>query len=459
MASEVDRAPGPDGLPVVGNALQFAEDPLAFLTETAREYGPVARYDVARQPFYQVSDPDLVAHVLVRNNENYCKGELFQQTLGPVLGKGLLTSEGEFWRSERHRVEPAFHPGALSEYGPVMTDYARGLTGGWRDGETRNVHADMMRLTVRIAAKALFDIDIEEAEGEVADALEEVMDRSARSMRRPFDVPTWLPLSENRRYRRALETLDDVAGRIVAERRAEQAENRRAAGRGTEGERDRSESDAVSLLLAAVDDPETDLTERRVRDEIVTLLLAGHETTALALTYTFHLLGRHPDVEARLHDEVDALSGPPTVEDLEDLAYTDRVITEAMRLYPPVWEVIREPIADDVIGGFRVPAGVTVGMQQWVLHRDPRFYDDPLSFRPERWTPAFRSSLPAFAYFPFGGGPRRCIGDRFARQEARLVLATVAREWRLDPVEADLSFRPSITLRPSGPVEMIPRRR
>jgi len=433
---------------VVGNTVAFARDQLGFITDVARKYGDVARFEVGGTQVYQLGDPDLVAHVLVHENENYVKGDRFNQILRPIVGNGLLTNEGAFWREQRHRVQPAFHPSMLERYAEVMTAYTERLLDSWRDGEPRDVHADMMHLTVEIAAKALFDVDIREMEAEIGTALEAAMDHAELDAHLPFDVPAWLPTPENRRFQRALADLDAVAARILDEHRARAA-------RGEDGD------DVVSRLLAARDDAGTPLSDQQIRDEIVTLLLAGHETTALTLTYTLHLLGRHPDVEATLHEEVDAvLDGrTPTVADLDDLTYTERVVKEELRIYPPVWELIREAVTDDQVGDYHVPAGTTVAVQPWVLHRDPRYFEEPEAFRPERWTTAFERELPPFAYFPFGGGPRRCIGDRFARLEARLVLATVARDWRLEPVADELSFSPSITLRPDGPVEMVPRRR
>ncbi|WP_101295625.1 cytochrome P450 [Halegenticoccus soli] len=449
------RPPGPTGLPVIGNTHQYARDPLDFFVETAREHGPVAYYELGGEGFYQLSDPKHVERVLVHNNGGYVKGERFQEALGPVVGNGLLTSEGAFWRAQRRAIQPAFHPEQLTRYAEVMTDYAERTLRSWEDGEARDVHADMMQLTVEIAAKALFDVDVRDVEAEIGDALEAVMDHVERTVRRPIDVPTWIPTPGHRRYRRALSDLDAVADRIIDERRDRDAGDR---------------SDVVSLLRDA--DAGVESSREQIRDEVVTLLLAGHETTALTLTYALHLLSRNPEAAAALRAELDDVLGgggagsasgpggrPPTADDLSALPYVEKTVKETMRAHPPVYELLREAAEDDEIGGYRIPAGSTVAFQQWVVHRDPDTYDDPETFRPERWTDEFERSLPRFAYFPFGGGPRRCIGDRFASMEARLVLATILREWTLDPVDPGLSFSPSITLRPDGPVEMVPYRR
>jgi cytochrome P450 len=442
MASDpTERPPGPDALPVVGNTHQFAGDPLDFYVETAREYGPVAYYEVGGEPFYQLSSPELVEEVLVHRNESFVKGDLFQASLGDVTGDGLLTNGGEFWRRQRHRIQPAFGPDSLAAYAPIMAEYTERTVEQWADGEVRNVHEDMMQLTVEIAATALFDADVAAMEDEIADALEAVMDRGERRMKRPVDVPEWVPTPANRRYRRSLDALERIADRIVADHEP-------------------GGDDVVSMLLAA-SEAHDEVDRQLIRDEVVTLLLAGHETTALALSYTLHLLATNPEQADPLHAEADAVLGDrtPTYQDLDDLAYTEQVVEEGMRVRPPVQGFVREADEPVELGGYRIPEGATVSVQQCIVHRDPRRYDDPEQFRPSRWTDGMRSDLPKFAYFPFGGGPRRCIGDRFAMLEARLALATMARDWSFEAVTDELSFSPSITLRPDGPVELRVHRR
>ncbi|MEA5388978.1 cytochrome P450 [Haloarculaceae archaeon H-GB11] len=397
----------------------------------------MASYEISGTRVYQLNDPDLIEHVLVHHNENYVKGEVFQNVLQPSLGNGLITSEGDLWREQRQLLQQAFSPELIAGYADVMVDATERLLADWESGTVRDVHADMMHLTVEIAAKALFDVDVREMEADISDALETLMDHTTMNLQRPVKVPLWVPTPANRRYQRALDALDDIAERVVAQH-----------------DRDGEGTDVVSLLLADRD-PDDPL----VRDQIVTFLLAGHETTALALTYTLHALGRTSDAERTLHEELDAVLGDglSLAEDLPSLPVLDRTVTEGLRLYPPAWELIREADEDDQIGSYHVPAGTTIMMHPWVLQRDPRYYDDPDAFRPERWA-GEESDRPTFAYFPFGGGPRRCIGDRFARLEAELVLATICRDWRLDPLD-DLSFSPSITLRPDGPVRMRVERR
>ncbi|WP_435178271.1 cytochrome P450 [Halorussus sp. AFM4] len=430
--------PGPDGLPLVGSLPAFARDQFGFERRMHREYGDVVRWKFPGGWTYHLSHPEHIEHVLVQNNQNYVKGEAFQETLGPVLGNGLLNSEGEFWRRQRHLVEPAFHPDRIATYAEMMVDVTERTTETWRDGETRDVHSEMTALTLEIVGRTLFGVDLRDESERVGEALEVVMAASEFSL--TDLLPDRVPTPERRRFERAVGTLDRVVDRIVAERR-----------------RNPTDEDVVSKLLAARDERGDAMSDRQVRDEVMTLLLAGHETTALALTFTFFLLAQHGDVERKLVADLDEELGgePPTVADLDDLPYLERVVTESMRLYPPVPGIVREPVADDRVGDYRIPAGATVSMSQHVVHRDPRWYDDPMAFRPERWTDGFRESLPRLAYFPFAAGPRRCVGDRFALLEARTVLATILQEYHLELVSSPaLDLRPSITARPRNPVEM-----
>ncbi|MFC6614481.1 cytochrome P450 [Halopenitus salinus] len=432
---------GPSGLPFVGNIYQFASDPLSFYEEVAREYGPIARYTLGGREFYQLSDPDLVEQVLVHQNDRFHKGEEYRRILNPIIGDGLLISEGELWRQQRHRMQPAFHPEALADYTPLIVEYTERLLTDWRDGEVRDIHADMMHLTVEITAKALFDVDIREYESNIADALEAVMNRSEKRLERPIEIPDSVPTPGNRRYKHALSTLYAIASEIVEAH-------------------DADGDDVVSRLLQAKSRVEG-IDEEQIKDEVVTLLLAGHETTALALSYTLFLLATNPEQADRLRAELDEKvnGGPLSMDVVEELPYTKRTIREGMRVYPPVQSLVRETTEPVELDGYELSEGTVVTVQQWVLHRDPRFYEAPGAFRPGRWSEEFRDSLPRFAYFPFGGGPRRCIGENLAKLEARLVLATIAQEWEFEPVTDELSFSPSITLRPDGAVKVRVRRR
>lgn len=437
--STTTKPPGPDGFPVLGNTLQFGRQTFDFLQQCREEYGDVVYFEVLGQPFYQLNNPEDIHHVLVDNNGNYTKGSFLTKQFGEFLGKGLLLNEGDDWRRQRHLVQPAFDPDRISIYAEMMTDYTERLLDGWEAGTPRNIHTDMTQLTLEVAASTLLDIDIREESSELRSAFHDITEEFRKRTARPVSLPQWVPTPRNHRYQHALEQVNEIVYEIIARRRAEPGNG------------------VVSMLLEASDEPSTTVNDKQLRDEIVTLLFAGHETTAIALTFTWYLLATHPRQEERLVAELDdVLDGePPTMSAVPDLKYTRKVLKESLRLYPPVFGILREPVRDDQIGGYQIPAGATVAMNQIAVHHDPQFFDDPKAFTPERWSDAFEESLPEFAYFPFGGGPRRCIGERFAMLEATLVVATIAQQYHLELVsDRDLTLKPSVTTRPDKPIRV-----
>ena len=441
-------APGPRSLWPVGNIFNFRRDPLTFLERLAREYGDVVAFSVGPQRAFLLNHPDYVRDILVTHHERFHKGRALQRAKR-LLGEGLLTSEGAFWRRQRRLAQPAFHRQRVNSYGPVMVEYAERTGARWREGETLDVSSEMMRLTLAVVGKTLFDADVESDADDVGEALTEVMELFDFLMIPFSELLEKLPLPQQRRFMRARARLDSVVYRIVEERR-------RAGG---------DRGDLLSMLLLAVDEEgdRTGMTNEQLRDEAMTLFLAGHETTANALTWAWHLLAQNPEAEGRLHEELDAvLEGgrAPRVEDFAALRYTEMVVAETMRLYPPAWAVGRLAVEDHEVAGYLIPRGSLVLVSQYVMHRDPRYFPEPDCFRPERWTPEERAARPQFSYFPFGGGPRRCIGEGFAWMEAVLMLATLARRWRLRPAHgARVEARPRITLRPKGAVPMVAERR
>lgn len=434
--------PGPRGRYLVGNLLEYSRDPLGFLSRCAREYGDVVRLEFPGPPAYLLAHPDHIERVLVANNRNFIKDRVTRSQLS-ILGDGLLTSDGDFWRRQRRLAQPAFHRERVENYAGRMVAYTERMLEGWRDGRERDVHRDMMRLTLEIVAKTLVDADIAGEAEEVGEALGAVMAHFSDQGNGVFlrMLPESVPTPSNLRYRRARRRLEGFIYGIIDERRR--------SGRDT--------GDLLSMLLHATDEAGDRMSDDQLRDEVMTVIMAGHETTAIALSWTWRLLALHPEVESRLLAELrEVLAGrPPRVADLPHLPYTDAVLKESMRLYPPAWAIGREALGDCEIGGYHVPTGTQLFISQYVVHHDPRFFENPESFAPDRWTGGLEKRLPRFAYFPFGGGPRLCIGRSFARMEAALLLATIARRFRLRlSGKHPAAPQPSITLRPKNGVRV-----
>ncbi len=430
------QPPGPRGRFLLGSLPDFAGDVLGFLTGCVREYGDFVRFRIPGYEIFLLQSPRDIETVLLTQRANFVKHSFFWRHVTAIFGNGLLTSEGEFWLRQRRLAAPAFHPDRVAAYGGVMAAYADRAAAGWQDGEVRDVHRAMMRLTMEIVAKTLFDAEVEEDVEEIGRSFDQIIREIAGRFRRPVRIPDAIPTPGNLRYRRGVRTLDRIIARVLAERRV------RPGDRG----------DLLSMLLAARDDDGRPMSDKQLRDELITLFLAGHETTAIALSWTFFLLARNPEVEGRLLREVATAVGHrlPGLSDLPRLPYTEAVVKESLRLYPPAYVIGREALADCIIGDFHVPARATIYFSPWVLHRDPRWFPEPDAFRPERWLDGGAAKVPKYAYIPFGGGPRICIGERFAMMEAVLVLATILRRFRLVMAGPDPVPFPSITLRPDG---------
>ncbi len=415
------------------------QSPLEMFTELAR-YGDIVGIRVVNFRNIFVNHPDLIEEVLVGHPRRYFKGRVLRANRH-VFGEGLLTSEGDFWLRQRRLVQPAFHRARIAAYAETMVEYAQRVMESWRAGEERDVHQEMMRLTLQIVAKTLFNADVKRDASDVGKSLELLLELGA-DFRRTLFVPHWVPTLTNLRIKREIAFIENILYRIINERRA--------SGRDT--------GDLLSMLLHVQDEDGSRMTDKQLRDETITLFLAGHETTASSLSWAWWLLAQNPAAEAKLHGELDeVLCGrAPSIDDLARLPYTANVITESMRLYPPAWGLARIAVEDHELGGYPVKKGMGVAMAQWVVHRDTRWYDKPEEFRPERWEGDFAKRIPRFAYFPFGGGPRQCIGNSFALMEATLILATIAQRYRLRLVP----YHPvvplaSITLRPRYGVRVV----
>jgi cytochrome P450 len=432
-------APGPRGHPVLGSLPAVRRDPLKVFLESFRDYGDVVRFRFGPIIGHLVSAPSGVNHILAENNKNYGKQTRGYESLRYVLGNGLLTSEGDFWKRQRRIAQPAFHRQRIGGFAQAMLRAASDAAARFESqrGQVIDVADEMMRLALRIVGETLLGHDPSGEASEVSSALSFLLAMvNQRTSRVIFFSRPILPTPENFRIRRSLATLDGIVHRIIAERRA------------------RPGDDLLSMLMEATDESTGEkMDDRQLRDEAMTILLAGHETTANALTWTWLLLSRYPAAMRELRQELsDVLGGrPPIVEDLPRLRFTRMVIEESMRLYPPAWIIARSVAETDEIGGYEIPAGSIVFVSPYVVHRHPSFWRDPEGFDPRR----FESEKPRGAYFPFGGGPRMCIGNGFATMEAELVLATIAQRVRFElqpghPVALD----PSITLRPRHGMKM-----
>ena len=436
----IRRPPGPPPRFLVGRFPLLGPDPLAVYTRWARDFGDIFYYRAGWIHVYFLNHPDLIETVLISQSQNFAKDKVIQNSRW-FLGQGLLTSEGAEWRQQRRLCQPAFHRERLSSYGRTMSAYAEEMLAGWPQGEVRDIHQEMMHLTMRIVAKVLFSVEVSEDAQKVAAALNLLM-RHTSGFRMIMPPPLrHFPLPALLRVKRAVRELDEIVNRIIRQRRA--------SGEDT--------GDLLSMLMAARDEDGSAMTDRQLRDEIMTFLLAGHETTAVSLSWTWYLLSEHPEVAQKLRQELnDVLGGrTPQLEDLARLPYTDKVVKESMRLYPPAWSLARTAAKEMEIAGYRIPVGANVVMSPWIIHRDARFFEDPDQFKPDRWTAQTTQQLPRFAYFPFGGGPRLCIGASFAMMEANLILATIAQRFQLHLVPGHpVDPLPGITLRPRHGMRM-----
>ena len=432
------------GLPIIGNLLPLSRDILGFIQQAVRNHEDLVEVKVMGSSFYIVTHPALAEEVLVTKNQQFIKDKGLKVYAKPVFGNGLLSSDGDFWRRQRRLAQPAFHRQRIAAYGEVMTGFTERALVGWHDGEVRNIHEDMMHLTLEVVAKTLFDQADNAEVAEIGRALDAIMDR--------FDNNSLISMIENvihrevptpaqRRYRKAVQRMDEIVSRVIAERRTQNEDK----------------GDLLGMFLAARDDDGNGMSDQQLLDECKTMFLAGHETTALALSWTLWLLDCNPATKAKLQAELtQVLNGrTPTLADLPNLPYTERVILESMRLYPPAWTVQREASSAVTIGGYRIPQGSDVLVSQYGIHRDPRWYPDPDRFDPDRWENDLLKRLPKYAYFPFGGGPRLCIGQQFAQMEAALMLATILQRFALTLVPGQkIVPQPSITMRPRYGLKM-----
>lgn len=440
FSSARDRTlpPGPTGIPVIG-AIDLLRDPIRSLQQGQREFGDVVCFRVGPVRFVSLADPDAAHHVLVSNHRNYIKSRNYQG-LALVLGNGLVTSDGAHWKRQRKLAQPAFHRQRLAALADTMVDCVHQRLDEWeRRGATSvDIHDEMMQLTLRIVGRTLFGADLGHDLGDLGPVITTCLHKANEYAEAVVRIPLWVPTPSNLRFRRAKQRLDEIVHGLIEQRRQQTEPG----------------DDVLGMLMAATEeDGSGGMSDQDLRDEVMTLFMAGHETIATAMSWAWLLLHQHPQVADKVAAEVEEVLGSrrATFADLPQLAYTGRVIDEVMRLYPPAWIVEREAVADDSIGGYTVPKGAIVSVSPWLLHRHPGLWNDPLRFDPDRFGPERSAKRHKYAYLPFGGGPRICIGNHFALMEAKVILATIISRYRVhvDRPQA-VQLDPRVTLRPKG---------
>ncbi|WP_254831256.1 cytochrome P450 [Haloglomus salinum] len=437
MNTEVRYPPGPRGLPVVGNTVDLSYDIFGFFEELRDEYGRIASYEVFGTEACMIAHPDAIQQVLLDSHEAFEKGEVLTRNLADAMGEGLFVTGGGQWQNQRTQVQPAFYRNRINTYVPEMRTTAEETVEQWRDGMVVDVNDRMTEMTIDVLGRTLFGVDVTE-NPVVSEASDAILARFDTSRFWSF-LPDRLPTPTNRRYRQKTDELQQFVDDLARQRREQNPEHRG--------------DDLLSILVEVVE--ASDLTREEFRDNMVTFLFAGHETTALGLTYTLLCLAQHPDEQAALRAEIDAACDENlTAKDLPKLEQTENVIDEALRLYPPVYMFFRETSQDVELQGYTIPEGTTLVLPQWAVHRDSAWWDDPETFRPERFADD-DDDRPEYAYFPFGGGPRHCIGMRFARMEMKTVLATILNEYSFDLVsDPSPELIASTNLKPAEPIEI-----
>jgi cytochrome P450 len=441
------QAPGPPATQLFTLLRGLQKDPVRFFEGLRREFGPVVRIPFAHKQVFLITDPDALKQVLQLNAKNYRKSEMFNRERKAALGESLLTSEGPHWFKQRKLAQPAFKRPQLNALVNDMAQVTARNLDGWRPhverGRPFDIAEELTKLTIHIASKTLFGVDVGDKTDAICESVAVLVRAGAERMATLLRLPLFVPLPSHQRIKAALRTLDDIVYGVIRLRRAD----------GGEGK-----ADVLSLMLRAKDE-ETGrgMSDEELRDEVTTFLIAGHESTASGLAWTTWLLATHPGAEARVRAEAAAALGErlPTADDLPNLSYTRRVVQESLRLYPPSWLFDREAIADDELGGFHIPAGATLCILPWLQHRDPAVWEDPERFDPDRFLPDRGEGRPTFAYCPFSGGPRKCIGDEFALQESTIVLSMLTRRYRVAVVPSHpIELLTLIALRPRHGVQV-----
>jgi cytochrome P450 len=453
--SSLEFPPGPSSH-IPGKIVRsFVKDPITTLSKIADEYGDLSHFKLGRLHVYLINNPDYIEKILIYDHSNFSKGPRLQSAKR-LLGEGLVTSEGEFHKSQRKLIQPLFLPKKISSYGPIMTDRALYMIQGWKNGSVVNIHSELLKVTLSIICKSVMDYDMESKQAKDFGNAFSITKKYASRLQHPLgQILDRVPiLPKVAQARGAGNTLNTIVYGLISKRREEIKK----------GTTDKSFSgeDLLSKLIKVQADDGSVMTDKQLRDEIITILIAGHETTSNALTWTYYLLSQNPQIQRRVFEEIDSVLGgdsgeykQPSIGDLPKLNYVEKVFRESMRLYPPVWTMGRFVQSDYKLGEYTIPKGSSLMFSQYVMHHTAKYYDKPESFDPDRWTEEFKMQLPRFSYFPFGGGIRGCVGEPFAWQEGILLIATISSYWsmRLAP-DQDVKLQPGITLNPKNGIKM-----
>ena len=441
--------PGPKGKPIVGSSLDFAKNPPHFFVNLYREYGELTHFRLGFIDAYLLASPELVQEVLIEKAKHFEKSQRGRERLSKFLGNGLVTSIGEFHKHQRKLIQPAFRQKYLNGYSEAMLHYTDALKEKWQDGKQVDLSEDMMELTMHIVCKTLFDLEVSEQSKQVGEAIMELQEITKKDLTAPFNTPTYLPFPTNFRRKKLLAVVYDILEDMIQSYRKRELPE---------------DSKAFHLMTALLDASREEglepMEDRQLRDELLTLFVAGHETTSNALSWTWYELSRHPEIEARFHQELDeVLQGEPvSLEHLPKLTYTTMIFKEAMRLYPPAWSLVgRESQEEQQIGDYMIPKRGLLFISPYVLHRLEKYFPEPETFRPERFTPENEKQLPRHLYIPFGTGHRICIGRSFAMMEGILLLASIGQKFRFKRLsDKEAEILPQITMSIKGglPVEV-----
>ena len=448
MEDTIEYPPGPKALLPYALARKFLRDPLTTLTTISQIYGDISHFKFGKQNVYFLNHPNYIEDVLVTNYKNFIKSRGLQVSKR-LLGSGLLTSEGDYHDNQRRLIQPTFYPKKIKSYAEVMIKKTLNLCDTWKEGSVIDIHKEMTRLTLEIISKTVLGYDIKPEDDEIGDSLLICMKYFNRLLMPFGELIEKIPvLPINKGFQKAKNNLDSIVFRMIKEHRVKLEQ------------KEEKDTDLLFTLLKAQDynSKTGKMTDQQLRDEVMTIFLAGHETTANALTWTFYLLSTHPSIDVRLQKEIYSIFRNKTnisFDDIEKLEYTSKVLTESMRLYPPAWALGRQAINDCKIGKYIIPSGSIVLMSQYVMHRNPLYFPEPNTFYPDRWTDEFKKNLPRFSYFPFGGGIRSCVGEPFAWMEAILITAIINKLWKVNIIPSNkVVLKPLVTLRPKYGMHM-----